>query len=64
MRDRDARDHRAPPIPDLPRAREVVDGALAADDLRGQRKALIDEAAAAIAAIEDLPHPDDPAYET
>lgn len=49
---------------DLDETRARVDNARAADDVREERKALVDEAAAALAALEELPHPDDPAYET
>lgn len=55
--------HHGPKLPDLGTARTRVDEARAADDLSAQRAALVDEAAAAIDALEELPHPDDPAYQ-
>lgn len=48
---------------DLHDTRARVNRALAADDLRERRRALLDDAAAVIAELEQLPHPDDPAYD-
>ncbi len=47
---------------DLHATRARVNRALAADDLREKRSALLDEAAAVIAELEALPHPDDGSY--
>lgn len=47
---------------DLHATRARVNKALAADDLREKRSALLDDAAAVIAELEALPHPDDEAY--